>query len=285
MRLVVDPYLQPNGTLRNHLGIADAAKLAEAEDQITTVRQAILDKNGLDGPFDFDMLQRIHRDIFQDVYDWAGQPRVCNLRKGTFDDAASGEDEFVPFVLIAREAARIFTRLADKEELIDLDRTEFAIEAADLFVDLNNLHPFREGNGRTQRLFLKALATHAGHELAFDVITRERMIAVSVEGLNGDREPARRLFTEISDPDRVAALRKALDFLKSSRAVSWNDLYIATTVAGQEYSGVLVGETSTDFMIRVHGDPQDWIAIGSVDDLPADREKGSELTITVSKFR
>lgn len=278
-----DPYLLPNGTLSNLLDIHDAKTLAEFEDQITTVRQAVLDKEGISGALDFAQLQRIHGVIFQDVYEWAGKPRICDLKKAAHvgdDDANS----FVPFVLIPAEANRIFRGLAARDELKNLSRDDFASAVADLFTDLNNLHPFREGNGRTQRLFLKALALRAGHEIAFDVVTRERMIAVSVAGLSGDREPARRLFAEIVDPERVAALRKALNFLKTSRTVPWNDLYVATTVAGQEYSGIFAGRGGSDFMLRVEGEVQEWIVVGSTDDLPDDLATGDDLTVTASKF-
>lgn len=281
---MLDPYLQSNGTLKNLLGITDAEKVSIFEDRVTTVRQALLNKAGIGGPMDFAQLKRIHRFIFQDVYAWAGKPRICNLKKSSYIGDASANNVFVPFALIPAEADRIFRSLASRDELKGLSRRGFTSAAANLFVDLNNLHPFREGNGRTQRLFLKALAARAGHELAFDVVTRERMISVSIAGLNGDREPARRLFTEISDSVRVASLRKALHFLKSHGSVPWNDLYIATTVAGQEYAGVLVGRADRDFMMKVHDGAQDWIAIGSSDDLSDGIASGDDLTVKVSKF-
>jgi len=96
------------------------------------------------------------------------------------------------------------------------------------------------------------------------------MIAISVAGLDGDVDGAKRLLREISDTRRVDALRKALKFLKESNSVPWNDLYIATTTAGQRYAGVLVGTAGDDYMMRVSEYPQEWIAIGDVDDLPED---------------
>jgi cell filamentation protein len=90
----------------------------------------------------------------------------------------------------------------------------------------------------------------------------------------------RRLLLEIIDPDRVRALRRALDFLKKSRSVPWNDLYVATTVAGQTYSGVLVGRAPPDFMMRAKGDGQEWIAIGSIDDIQEDAASGDTISFT-----
>jgi cell filamentation protein len=282
---VPDPYLLPNGTIRNKLGVRDAGELSKREDQITTVRQALLDKRGVRPPFNFDALKRIHWYLFQDVYDWAGTSRVCHIWKAAHDDPSGAPIMFTPHTRIEAEVARIFGALAADDDLCGLNKGAFAGAVANLFVEINNLHPFREGNGRTQRVFLRALAANAGHDLAFDVVTRERMAAVSVAGIQGDSEPAKRLFAEIIDPTRIGALRKALNFLKTSERVSWNDLYIATTVAGQEYRGLLVGRAGNDFMMRVSGEVKDWIAVGFTEDVPPGAKSGDLITIRTSKFK
>ncbi|RTM14614.1 MAG: hypothetical protein EKK33_05545 [Bradyrhizobiaceae bacterium] len=280
-----DPYLLPNGTLRNKLGAEEPSELSRREDQLTAARQAILVRKGLTPPFNFDALKEIHRYVFQDVYDWAGVPRTCDLRKAMYVDSKETPRQFTPASDIATEAEQIFDELDRRNQLRGLGASEFTNAAAGLFVQINNLHAFREGNGRVQRLFLKELARNAGHELAFEVVTRERMIAVSVAGLDGDVQGAERLFQEISDPRRVGALRKALKFLKDAHSVPWNDLYVATTTAGQRYAGVLVGTANEDYMMRVSEDPQEWIAIGDVCDLPEDRPlSGDEISITAKRF-
>lgn len=279
-----DPYVLPNGTLRNRLGTDDAAELSLREDQLATGRQVILVRKDLGPPLDFARLKEIHRYVFQDVYEWAGKPRACDLRKAAYLDSSESPKEFTPASKIEAEAARVFGALARSGELRGLSRSEFTQAAADPFVEINNLHPFREGNGRAQRIFLGALARKAGHEIAFDVVTKERMTAVSVAGIDGDAGPAERLFREISDPRRVEALRKALRFLKQSNSVPWNDLYVATTTAGRSYAGVLVGMAGDDYMMRVSEGPQDWIAIGDVRDLPANSSAGDDLGVTAKRF-
>lgn len=279
-----DPYLLPNGTLKNRLDVDDASELSRREDQLTAARQAILLRRGLGPPFDFDKLKEIHRYVFQDVYEWAGRPRTCDLRKATYVDSDEIPKQFTPASNIEAEAERIFGALNRRDELRGLSVSDFTDATAELFVEINNLHAFREGNGRTQRFFLKELARNAGHELAFDVVTRERMIAISVAGLDGDVDGSKSLLREISDTRRVDALRKALKFLKESNSVPWNDLYIATTTAGQRYAGVLVGTAGDDYMMRVSEDLQEWIAIGDVDDLPEDLHKGDEFTVTAKRF-
>ena len=68
-----DPYLQPNGTLRNKLGITDQALLSLAEADLVAARAKLLELNLPRPPFSFDTLKVIHHELFQDVYTWAGQ--------------------------------------------------------------------------------------------------------------------------------------------------------------------------------------------------------------------
>ena len=154
-----------------------------------------------------------------------------DLRKAAYLDSDESPKQFTPSSKIKAEADRIFGTLIRKNELRGLNPADFTDSAAELFVEINNLHPFREGNGRAQRFFLSALAENAGHELAFDVVTKERMIEVSVAGIDGDVAGAKRLFQEISDPRRVEALRKALGVKQWNL---WADSYgsrLALTIA------------------------------------------------------
>ena len=70
-----------------------------------------------------------------------------------------------------------------------LTRETFAVQAADLMAELNAIHPFREGNGRTQRLFMRELAKGAGHNLDFAVVSKERMLQASIAA-NEQGDPA-----------------------------------------------------------------------------------------------
>ena len=132
---------------------------------------------------------------------------------------------------------------------------------------------------------LDAIARNVGHTLAFDIVTRERMVAISVAAHKGDSSGVRRMFDEILDPRQVEAMRKALGFLGRSGAVQWNDLYIATTRAGQEYNGTLVGRAGSDFMLRTAvqaGEP--LILIGDTVDLPAAAASGDQVRLHASQF-
>jgi cell filamentation protein len=121
----------------------------------------------------------------------------------------------MPGPLIAGTLKHITGKLRAENYLRGLSREEFSSRAALLMVDLNGVHPFREGNGRTQRVFISELAQEAGHPLDFSCVSRERMIQASIAG-NEKNDPAmmQRLFNEISNPLRVAALSKAISSLE-----------------------------------------------------------------------
>ncbi|WP_375660422.1 Fic family protein, partial [Bartonella sp. CL74QHWL] len=84
-----------------------------------------------------------------------------------------------------------------------------------LFNALNQLHPFREGNGRTQRVFFEKLAQAAGHQLDFSLVTKERMMLASVSiAENGDLEPMQHLFEDISNPNKILLLKEFMSSMK-----------------------------------------------------------------------
>ena len=109
---------------------------------------------------------------------------------------------------IEARANALFQALAEQNFLAGTSRDGFDAGATAVFAELNAIHFAREGNGRTNRLLLSAMAANAGHTLAFDVITRERMIAVSVGAHEGDPFGVRHMFDEILDPRQLAAKRQ-----------------------------------------------------------------------------
>lgn len=276
----MDKYLQKNGTLKNRLRLISQDDLSALESMITTSKEAELAQHPILGSFDFKHLQKIHKFLFGDIYEWAGKCRTTPLAKQVFDDDFDDIVEFCEPSLIESKATSLLKSFPNLDLLASFKTNEFAIVIAPFLVQLNNIHPFREGNGRTQRAFFKLLARHCGHDFAWDVVTRDRNIMVSVQGARGHVEPMQRLLLEISDLDQVRALRKGLDFLRSSGKVPWNDLYVSTTRRGQRYRGKLVGVAAPDFMMRVSDDKRDdWIAIGQKADLPENASSGDEIDI------
>jgi cell filamentation protein len=181
---------------------------------------------------------------------------------------------FTPPHAIEYEADRIFARLHQANLLQGLSRVGFVSGAVQLFADINKLHPFREGNGRTQRIFIDALARHAGHEVSFDVVSRERMVSASIEALDGNLGMLTRIFEEITDETRIQPLRRAIAFL-SAHQFKWNETYIATTAPGETYSGRLVGRDGDAFMMRTD---DNRILVGRATDIDPAIPNGERLS-------
>lgn len=159
---------------RNLLDLHDPAALEAAERQLTAVRAAELavarvtgraegtvgEIAGVSQTFDLDHLRAVHRHLFQDVYEWAGQLRVTELVRPSADPNAPAH-QFIPPESIEQMAERLFP-LADPERLAELPAAEQVDRLAQVYAGVNVLHPFVEGNGRTQRIFLNDLAAAAG---------------------------------------------------------------------------------------------------------------------------
>jgi len=174
-----DPYTYPGSSvLRNKLGIADAALLDASERRLVTQRAA----EGLPhGHFDLAHLRIIHRHLFQDVYDWAGEIRTVEIAKG------GHQFQFQRYIHTGM--ADVHRRLKDVKFLRGLSRAAFAAAAGKIVGDVNYVHPFREGNGRTQLYYLEQLAERAGHGFDLGQIDPDRWIEASRAAHDGDYKP------------------------------------------------------------------------------------------------
>ncbi len=180
-----DPYCYPNSrTLKNKLKIKDNDKLHEAERRLSKYRAIELLNNPVEGVFDFKHLQAIHAYLFQDVYDWAGKVRTVDIAKGNL---------FCRCFAIESEAKRIFGELRSEKYLQDLPVDKFAERLAYYLAEINALHPFREGNGRTQREFIRSLAYQNNYFLSYAEISAEEMIAASKASFKLDYQPMEKL--------------------------------------------------------------------------------------------
>lgn len=178
----VDPYVDPRtGVFVNLLGITDANRLAAADVDFAYRRTVELFSRPALGRFDLAHLRAIHRHLFGDVYPWAGELRTVNIGKGDTD--------FAPLQFMERYAVSIFANLAKEGHLKRLNADAFAQRAAHYLAEINAIHPFREGNGRTQREFMRQLARHAGFALSWQNLSQEDMIAASITGMNDDLDP------------------------------------------------------------------------------------------------
>lgn len=187
-----DPYVHPDSkVLRNKLGITDENALERAERVLVAQRQ----REGVPGgKFDLDHLKAIHRHLFQDVYEWAGQVRTVEIAK------EKSQFQFCQY--IETGMADIERRLKEKNYLRNLSRGAFAREAAAIIGDANYVHPFREGNGRVQMQYLKQLCEQAGHPVRLDRIGPESWIEASREAHQARYEKMADCIAEAIAPGR-----------------------------------------------------------------------------------
>lgn len=171
--------------LRNLLGIEDSQVLADAENDLVEFRTAELrEQPGLvRRTFDLPHLQALHRQLFQDVYEWAGDLRTVGLAKG-------GGESFVPPDDIWRPVDHVVQRIRESDYLRALEEDRIAHEVAYLYDYLNFAHPFREGNGRTQREYFGQLLAESERSFDWQLIEMSQLHhACHVARNNGDLEP------------------------------------------------------------------------------------------------
>lgn len=164
----LDPYCIPGSTcLSNKLGFTDTQALNEAEAEISSIAMAELEINPLFGTYDLTHLKAIHSYLFNDVYQWAGVERQTEISKGG--------QLFLPYKEIPGKAAEIFSEFHAEANLVGLPKSEFVERAGYYFGIINCIHPFREGNGRVQRILFNQLATDAGFAIQWSAISSEAM--------------------------------------------------------------------------------------------------------------
>lgn len=165
-------YCYPESdVLRNKLNITDARALFEAEKELTAIRLRELQENPIRGDFDFAHLRAIHRYIFQDIYEWAGEIRTVEIGKGNL---------FCTTAFIPEYASSVFRKYFSQCDSAKEDRDEFIKIFADNYGDLNALHPFREGNGRTQREFARLVCLECGYDFNLSCATHREMLEASI---------------------------------------------------------------------------------------------------------
>ncbi len=169
-----DPHFDSaSGILRNLRGFTDQGQLDRFERRQALKALIDLEINPVRGIFDQGHLRAIHRRIFEQVYPWAGELRRVNIAR-----PAS-----YPFALIQfmqQNLDQLLVSLASEGHLRELDAEPFMDRAAVYLGELNSLHPFREGNGRTQREFIRELALEAGYKLDWSRVTQKQMVDASV---------------------------------------------------------------------------------------------------------
>lgn len=174
-----DPYCYPDSdVLRNKAGLRSPEALERFETAMTFARS---EEPLPRGRFSVSHYQAVHHHLFQDIYTWAGKFRTVRMAKDT--------SSFCYPEHIADEMNRLFAWLKSEDRLKGRTPPEFAAGAAHFLGELNAVHPFREGNGRTQLTFLAMLANNAGHLLDLDRLDPDRTLDAMIRSFNGDEAP------------------------------------------------------------------------------------------------
>ena len=185
-----DVYCYPGtAVLKNKAGITDQVLLDEYEGDFTTIRLLELAQSPIPGVFDLEHLCALHRYVFQDVYEWAGEVRSVDIIRG--------ESRFCNVRQIAAYSSKVFGELANERYLSGLDASGISPRLAHYLSEINAIHPFREGNGRVQRLFISQLAERTGYTLDYSTLNQAELYPVMQSAFLGDERPLSALIFQI----------------------------------------------------------------------------------------
>lgn len=185
-----DPYLDSTtGVLHNLINATNNQELDSWEASITSTVIASFSEQPIRGNFDLSHLKQIHKNIFETIYPWAGKLRTVEITKGT--------TRFANVNFLEAAANELFASLKNDNLLLNLSPDRHIQLFAHYYSELNVLHPFREGNGRTQRTFLSLLAAEAGYMVRWEHLQASDNINARVAAYNGDEQPLIGLLTPL----------------------------------------------------------------------------------------
>lgn len=166
--------------LVNKFNERDEEKLDRLDRILTGRRLYQLQENPLHGAFGLKHLQKIHKYIFQDLYPFAGELRQVQIEKGN--------TPFAHPLHLNENAKSLFKDLKNEKFLKGLDKEKFCQRASHYLTEINILHPFREGNGRTQREFIRTLGLKNGFEIDWSRMNGNEMIQASIRSVYRDNQ-------------------------------------------------------------------------------------------------
>ena len=162
-----DYYCYPGSVvLKNKLNLLNEKELSVAEREITGLKALEFLSNPYIEKLDFNYIKKLHRHLFSDIYKWAGEIRKIDIN-----------------------AEALFNQLEYEKYLAELNEKMIIERLATYLGDLNTIHPFREGNGRVQRLFIRELARRSGYLINFDSISNQEMVVASDSAFHYDYNP------------------------------------------------------------------------------------------------
>lgn len=176
-----DPYCyKGTSVLKNRARLRDAKTLESFELEMSTLRSQ---EPLPDGQFNPTHYRRIHHHLFQDVYAWAGKYRTVRTSKG--GNPFAFPEHISPYM------DQVFGKLALPALKPGSSEADFLDAAADFLAELNAIHPFREGNGRSQLSLMHLVGERAGHPLVLTRINRDTFLPAMIASFDRDLVPLR----------------------------------------------------------------------------------------------
>jgi|APCry1669190288_1035285.scaffolds.fasta_scaffold13221_2 cell filamentation protein len=170
-----DVYQYPDcSVLKNIPEIKNEQELASFEKLAVANRLEEAHQFALNKPIKFNLWQNIHRILFQDIFDWAGQIRTVQMCKNNSIFAYPEN--------IEREGNQLFTKLNNESDLKNLSKLQFYNRLTYYFSELNALHPFRDGNGRTERLLFEIIIARAGYDVIWNIVSPDEYLQAVIDG-------------------------------------------------------------------------------------------------------
>lgn len=144
------------------------------EKEITEHRIAKMEISPLRGDYDLDHLSKIHKKIFEHIYEWAGEVRLDNISKRAIDRDGNYEiGHFLDKDQISDELNKFAQVVKEKDYLKGLNKDQFVQEFTQLYAKVNEAHPYEEGNGRAAKLMMNQLANDAGYTMVYSKVAVE----------------------------------------------------------------------------------------------------------------
>lgn len=180
-------------TLKNKLNIQDEKKLKKYETEMVAFKLSTLKDSNIKRTYDASHLKAIHKHLFEDVYDFAGEYRRENITKENF--------RFSEFHYIEDNIKEIFKKV-DMQKLKQMTFEELVVFISQIMTDLNVLHPFREGNGRATREFIRELLEDLGYEINWFLIDYNDILKASIKAV-------------IDETEQIELLKKSIKEIKN----------------------------------------------------------------------
>ena len=173
------------GVLKNKLGLTNQGRLDRAMNEAVTTEWALLVREQIPDQLDLDYLTSIHRRLLSPVLTWAGE-----MRRFGDEVIAGGTGIVYARAEFFRDGLKdVFGQLASEDYLCDLEAREFANLLAERWGYFTTIHPFRDGNTRSQSAYVDRLAVRAGHPIDWMKVDVPTLRTLRLSAMTGSEKP------------------------------------------------------------------------------------------------